>query len=289
MRGITNEPGRTMRFSPLILMGLVMVLGCDRDPGSPDRETDREISAGRTMLEAASPVRVDAREQSLLASPLAPDQPPHVEALPAGEGVMGAMSAGSSASASTCTIGFADYIGLLIIPDQAGHTFATNPYYIQGCGTGWVHVKENDVARYGSSWGSGYNHYHLMYEKGGFCVPAGGGYGYHNGATCVKVTSPATEPRYLASHHGSQWIRIYVYRSGVPEMTYDFKSIRVKGTQGIKLYFRKVDGSWWHWNNLGPGTWNVAPYAAGIREILIRASGGSAASYSFDNVVVGVS
>jgi hypothetical protein len=127
-----------------------------------------------------------------------------------------------------------------------------------------------------------------MYEKGPYCIPAGGSYGYSSGGSCVNVPDPATEPRYLASHHGSQWVRIYVYKSGVAEMTFDFKSIKVKGPQGIKLYFRKANGSWLHWNNLGTGTWNVAPYAAGIKEILIRASGNSASSYSFDNIKVGV-
>lgn len=272
------------------LVSLVLTMGCDRDPGSPDLETEDATTDAARMIDAAEPRPVSAEERAVLATPLQPDQPPRLDVLLGANGAgLASSAAAASSSVSTCTVGFADYIGLLIIPQKAGHTFATNPYYIQGCGTGWVHVKENDVARYGSSWGSGYNHYHLMYEKGGFCVPSGGSYGYHNGSTCVNVLDPATEPRYLASHHGTQWIRIYVYRSGVPEMTFDFKSIRVKGTQGIKLYFRKTDGSWWHWNNLGPGTWNVAPYAAGIREILIRASGGSSSSYSFDNVVVGVS
>ncbi|MCI0437215.1 MAG: hypothetical protein L0271_26795 [Gemmatimonadetes bacterium] len=234
------------------------------------------------MRDSGAPVPVSAAEQLLLAAPRVDDVPPRIEGLTSASTL-------AQTSASTCTIAFDDYIALLIIPQQAGHTFATSPWYIEGCGSGWVHVKENDVARYGSSWGSSYNHYHLMYEKGPYCIPSGGSYGYHNGFSCVKVTTPATEPRYLASHHGSQWVRIYVYKSGVAEMTYDFKSIRVKGSQGIKLYFRKANGSWWHWNNLGPGTWNVAPYAAGIREILIRASGGSASSYSFDNVTVGVS
>jgi hypothetical protein len=217
----------------------------------------------------------------MLATPVEADMPPQVE------GLVGSQ-AFSSASAASCSVGFADYVGLLILPDKARHTFASSPYYIQGCGSGWVHVKENDVARYGSSWGSSYNHYHLMYEKGAYCIAAGGNAGYQLNGNCVVIPDPATEARYLASHYGNQWIRVYVYKSGVSEMTFDFKSIRVKGTQSIKLWFRKADGSWWHWNSLGAGTWNVAPYAAGIREILFSASGNSTGSYSVDDIVVGV-
>jgi hypothetical protein len=61
-------------------------------------------------------------------------------------------------AASTCNIGFNDPSSLLIIPDMAKNTCATFPFYIQGCGNGWVHVTENDRARYGKAWGSnGFN------------------------------------------------------------------------------------------------------------------------------------
>lgn len=267
------------------------------------------LCAQTTSTVAPPPVPVSAAEQAALAAPLRLDTPPMMrpQPMPAFPWLGGLLAANSlpafrglvpttglehgpglQPNASSCTIGFADYIGLLILPDRAGYTFASSPFYIEGCGSGWVHVKENDVARYGASWGSSYNHYHLMYEKGPYCFPSGGNYGYQSGNSCVKVTDPATEPRYLASHHGTQWIRVYVYKSGVAEMTFDFKSIRVKGAQGIKLYFRKADGSWWHWNDLGTGTWNVAPYAAGIREILFRASNNSASSFSVDNIGVAV-
>jgi hypothetical protein len=256
------------------------VWACDSASGPAEATVD-EPMIDATLLNPPAPILVTEVEQAALAAPLQADTAPWI-------GGLVASNSFAQASATTCTIGFADYVGLLILPQKAGHTFASSPYYIQGCGSGWVHVKENDVARYGASWGSGYNHYHLMYEKGPYCIPAGGSYGYSSGGSCVNVPDPATEPRYLASHHGSQWVRIYVYKSGVAEMTFDFKSIKVKGPQGIKLYFRKANGSWLHWNNLGTGTWNVAPYAAGIKEILIRASGNSASSYSFDNIKVGV-
>lgn len=224
----------------------------------------------------------------MLATPLEADTARRID---------GPVALNTRVRANNCTVNFDGYHWLEVLPQSAGNTFATSPFYIEGCGVGyggtqaagpWVHVRENDVARYGANWGSSFNHYHLLYENGVFCIPAGGSYGYMSGGGCVAVPDPATEPRYLAAHHGSQWIRIYVNESGVAERTFDFKKIQVKGAQGIKLYFRKANGNWLHWNNLGTGTWNVAPYAAGIREILISAAGGSTSSYSFDNVDVGV-
>jgi hypothetical protein len=273
------------------------------------------------MLEPQPPVPVTALEQAALAVPLRTDVPPATppvatywipgigkivvanaspwllvpkttSGLPwvGGPALAGLLNPGPAfPSASTCTIDFSDYIALTIIPDKAGYTFASSPFYIEGCGSGWVHIKENDTARYGASWGSSYGHYHLMYEKGPYCVPSGGNFGYQpSGGGCVKVSDPATEPRYLSTHHGDQWIRIYVYKSGVPEMTFDFKSLKVKGTQGIKFYFRQVDGTWLHWNNITPGTWNLSAYTTGIREVLIRSSQGSPNSYSLDNITVAV-
>ncbi len=278
-------------------------------------------SQDQVRRDAPAPAPVTAAEQSTLARPLHTETPPAVgdqvstTLWPGGSPNMFPWTTGLSMSRlfpwlsptptmsdlgngsnlvpmANGTIAFADYIGLLILPDQAGYTFASSPYYIQGVGSGWVHVKENDTARYGSAWGSNYAHYHLMYEAGPFCLPAGNNYGYQlnifGQSICVPVQEPATMPRYLASHHGTQWIRIYVYKSGVPEMNFDFRSIRVRGTQGIKLYFRKADGNWLHWNNLGPGTWNTAPYCTGIREVLLRASNDSPNSYSIDDIAVTV-
>lgn len=41
--------------------------------------------------------------------------------------------------------------------------------------------------------------------------------------SCVKITNPAAQPRYLGSHRGDEWIRVYVYKNGVSEMAFDLK------------------------------------------------------------------
>jgi hypothetical protein len=189
------------------------------------------------------------------------------------------------AATSTCNIGFNDSSSLLIIPDNAKFTFATWPFYIQQCGDGWVHVQENDRARYGPAWGSDYKHYHLLYERGEFCITPGGQPGIKSGSSCVQV-DPVREARLVGSHHGDQWIRVYTYNQGRPEMDFSLKEIKVKAGAGIALYFRKSTGEWRVWNRLPPGWWNLSE-AASIKEILIRGADGMG-PYFFDDMLVSV-
>jgi hypothetical protein len=175
---------------------------------------------------------------------------------------------------------------LLIIPDMAKNTYATFPFYIQRCGAGWVHVTENDPARYGKAWGSNYGHYHLAYERGEYCLTSNWQPGIKSGSSCVAVVDPAHEPRFVGSHWGDQWIRVYTYNEGLPEMVFSLKEIKVKSSTGITLYFHRSTGEWMVWNRLPPGWWNLSE-AASITEILIRGADGSL-PYHFDDIVVSV-
>jgi hypothetical protein len=283
MHGIqSNQPkARTLGRLITATFMLVGLSACDSVSDPPDQprdEVSRDESAA--LLSPGSPVPATAVEMAMLANAAGAEEPPEIPQHTA--------QSSASTAATSCNIAFADYIGLLILPQQAGYTFATSPFYIQGCGSGWVHVKENDPARYGASWGSSYGHYHLLYEKGVLCFPNGGTYGVKVGNVCVNVPNPATEPRYLGSHTGHGWLRIYVYKSGVAEMTFDLKSIRVRPNQAIQLWFRKANGAWYHWNSLGVGTWNLAQYSGGIREVLIRGAGASPGPYFIDDIGVAV-
>ena len=282
MHGIQLQERSKRAFR--LLLGSALLAGtaaCDSvsEPAEQTRE-ELEEQPVAVLLNPGSPRLASAEEVAMLATVRAEEPPP---AIPSAT-----VQSSASTAAASCTIGFADYIGLLILPQQASHTFASAPFYIQGCGSGWVHVKENEPARYGAAWGSSYGHYHLMYEKGPYCIAAGGSAGYSSGGSCIKIADPAKEPRYLGSHTGTEWIRIYVYKSGVSEMTFDLKSIKVLPSQAIKLYFRTAGGAWYHWNSLGVGTWNLAPYAGSIREVLIRGAGASPAPYFFDSIGVAV-
>jgi len=239
----------------------------------------RAFLATRTDRERRSPEGhesvSEAQLKSLERSPAAPLDPRMLEfgsALP-------------KSAAFTCNIGLNDSSSLLIIPDQAKFTFASFPFYIQQCGDGWVHVKENDRGRYGQAWGSDYGHYHLVYERGEFCLTPGGQSGIMSGSSCVAV-NPLHEPRFVGSHQGDQWIRAYTYSRGLPEMLFSLKEIKVKAGAGIRLYFRRSTGEWRVWNRLPPGWWNLSE-AANIKEILIRGADGGT-PYFFDDMLVSV-
>jgi hypothetical protein len=282
LRMMRTKQDRARRAFGSAVVSLILAgtAACDSvsDPAEQTRE-ERDERPVAVQLNPGQPQLASAAEVAMLRTIGVADTPPDVPA--------GTLQSASSAAAASCSIAFADYIGLLILPDQAEHTFASAPFYIQGCGSGWVHVKENDPARYGAAWGSSYGHYHLMYERGTYCITGGGDAGVRIGGVCVKVT-PENEPRYLGTHTGTQWLRIYVYKSGVAEMTFDLKSIRVLPSQAIKLYFRTTGGAWYHWSSLGVGTWNLAPYAGSIREVLIRGAGTSPSPYFIDNIGVAV-
>ena len=196
----------------------------------------------------------------------------------------------SSSNARTSAYGVTDYVdfndelALQIIPDQAAYTFASAPFYIQGVGNAWIHVKENNGPGYGSSFTSNYGHYHLSYEKGPICFKSNGEVGTGSPNNCVAV-DPVKEPRSVDTHDGSQWIKIYAYDSTRPERVFDLLSIKV--TNGpLQLWFKKKSGGWWHWSSLGEGTWNLSAYSTEITQVLIAGTGRS--SIGFDNVKVKV-
>ena len=196
----------------------------------------------------------------------------------------------SSFNARTSAYGVTDYVdfddesALRIIPDQAAYTFAGAPFYIQGVGNAWIHVKENNGPGYSSSFTSNYGHYHLSYEKGPICFKSNGEVGTGSPNNCVAV-DPVKEPRSVDTHDGSQWIKIYAYDSTRPERVFDLLSIKV--TNGpLQLWFKKKSGGWWHWSSLGEGTWNLSAYSTEITQVLIAGTGRS--SIGFDNVKVKV-
>jgi len=181
---------------------------------------------------------------------------------------------------STCNIGFNDPLSLQIIPDAAKFTFATLPFYIQNCGPGrWVNVMEDVRSQYG--------HYHLLYERGQFCITSSGQPGIMSGGSCVAIVDPVHEPRFVGSHAGDQWIRVYAYNDLRADIVFNLKEIKVTGNTGITLYFHRSTGEWRVWNRLPPGWWNLSE-AASITEILIRGADGDLAAYFFDDIVVSV-
>jgi hypothetical protein len=157
------------------------------------------------------------------------------------------------------------------LPDNAKFTFAFPPFYIEGCGSGWFHFLENS-ARYQESFQSHYGHYHLGWD--GFCVilPSGKpGKKMSEGDPCVEV-DPVNQDRYVNPHENDTWLRGYVYKLGVPEISFDLLEIRVS-TVPVTLWVRKTAGNWLYYQ-IPVGYW-IIDQADDIREILISGQGGS--------------
>jgi hypothetical protein len=56
---------------------------------------------------------------------------------------------------------------------------------------------------------------------------------------------------------------------------FDVATIRIGGTEPLQFWFQKTDGSWWFWSNLGPGYWDLSPYAFDIMQVWIVGAGKS--------------
>jgi hypothetical protein len=177
-------------------------------------------------------------------------------------------------------VDFDDQMALQIVPEQAKHTFATWPFYIQQVGNGWIHVKENDGAGYNANFRSQIGHYHLSYQNFVPCV-TNGTFGKPSGNNCLAI-NPVLEPRTLDTHVGNQWIKIYAYDYNNSQRVFDLLGLKV--TNGpIQLWFKK-QGVWYHWSSLGTNTWNTSAYSTGITEVLIAGTGTT--SIGIDNVKV---
>lgn len=289
-----STPGAAGRRAPSHLASILalsigaLLAGC-----TPDSlpEGSSEATPGDRSLSniPAFPLGEDAVESRMAATAEpALRIPPQTSALDLAVPDLGARAPVVAKQASgDCVVGFHNQTALLILPDQAKFTFASNPWYIEPCGLGWVRVMENPSSRYGEAWGSDYGHYHLGYQRGAFCITGGGQPGIMSGSSCVAIADPTLENRVLGSHSPDHWIRLYVYEQGPRDMTFSIKGIRVKEGADIQLWFRQVDGDWRVWRRLGPNKWGL-PGASGIREVLISGAAGATAPFFIDDIVVSV-
>ncbi len=170
---------------------------------------------------------------------------------------------------NTCDIRFMDEVALLILPDHAANTFALSPFYIEGCGKGWLHLIENSN-RYQDFYRSNYQHYHLGWN--GFCYNFGTGKpGVQTGGSCIEI-DPKKQDRFVNPHTNKEWLRAYVYKSGDPELPFDLLRMRVRN-RGIRMWVRKSAGNWLHYV-ISVGYWTITQ-ADDIREILISGQPGA--------------
>jgi hypothetical protein len=196
-------------------------------------------------------------------------------------GVVGALT---PAQAAQVNIAFSDPAALRLQPD-ADSTFIVWPGYIQN-------ISNSSFAYVWMSKGPGTNfiphtdrsaHYHIAWDD--ICLNTQAGKnGVQIGATCVTPV-PANTNRYHTAMFGNDWLATYAQASGRGRINFDLLQIRVRGTVPISLWFKDANDSWWFWDSLPPGFWNLG--AMNIKEFHIAATSRDPNDkYSVDDILV---
>jgi len=136
-------------------------------------------------------------------------------------------------------------------------------------------------------------HFHLLFEDPGltcFVDPgdgAGAGFGRPSGSDCL-VVNWGSEPRYLGSHVRDHWIRIWMEdRVNHQPRVFDLPEIYVGGSQAIQLWFKRTDGSWWCWHELGPRTrWKLKQWANDLVEVRVSGAASAGGPYTLRGFTV---
>lgn len=137
-----------------------------------------------------------------------------------------------------------------------------------------------------------YGHFHLSFEDPTLSDPAalcfadpgdggGSGFGRKSGSECVPANWGA-EPRILQSHVQDHWVKVWLEDrvTHVPKV-FDMSEIYVGGDVPIQLWFKRTDGTWHCWKELGPGTrWKLKQWAHDLVEVRIRGASGGAGPYT---------
>jgi hypothetical protein len=171
--------------------------------------------------------------------------------------------------------------------DTCSNVPAGNPCwtYRHRCWLDYVNVE--DFSHYG--------HYHLSFTDPnvnpalcGFGDPGDGyGAGFKKlvNNRCV-IPDWTTEPRVLNSHDGAQWIGIRLTPQGsiTENVVFDMPRIRIGGTTPVQLWFHStLDNLWYFWSSLGPGNWDISPWAHDIDIVEISGASGQTNSFEIDD------
>lgn len=131
-----------------------------------------------------------------------------------------------------------------------------------------------------------WGHFHLSFETGGICLifdpgdALGPAFGRRIDGRCTSIPW-VFEQRVLHSHLSDHWIKIWVGNAASHTPRYfDMESVWVLPDQSIQLWFRKHDGTWWFWPELGAGTiWNTRDWIRDVSEVRISGARSGAAPY----------
>lgn len=163
--------------------------------------------------------------------------------------------------------------------DTSAHQACWN--YRHRCAQNYINVEDMN-----------YGHFHLSFENAALTDPAtmcfadpgdgyGSGFGKKSGSNCLPVNWGA-EPRYLQSHWQDHWIKVWMEdRVSHQPRVFDMSEIYVGGTEPIQFWFKRADGTWYCWRELGPRKrWRIKQWAHDMVEVRIRGVSDGAGPYT---------
>jgi len=156
-------------------------------------------------------------------------------------------------------------------PNICSNSFVVWPGYIQNVGGDWGYVFMSNGPwtsvlgpNAGTSPSEGSRHFHIM-----------------------GLMDPKLEPTPHATFmFGTDWMYVYMQRSGVGRINFDLTQINILGTVPVRIWYKDANGYGWQWSSLPPGRWNL-PGATNIQEVDISsASGRSTDQPEIDDIQV---
>ena len=164
-------------------------------------------------------------------------------------------------SGQPCMVSFDQPV--LLAPHAAAddpQALYASPIWAQRCGVGTIEVEPLF-----------HGHFHLNFEDTTIdCWDAdAGGFGRGEPDDCTALAQPANEPRYIATHLGSEVIRIR-RRAGGANLPFTLHTVAVVGDTPVKVRYRVGNGPWFQWNSLAGNTiWDFSAHVIGATEVQI--------------------
>lgn len=169
----------------------------------------------------------------------------------------------SKTAGTTGYLNFQDKTSCQWNPNICSNTFVVWPGYIQQVGGDWGYVFMSNGPwtgalgpDAGTSPSEGSRHFHIM----GFLFPA---------------SEPNPHATFMA---GTDWVYVYMQRSGVGRINFDLTQINILGTVPVRIWFKDAAGHGLQWSSLSPGRWNL-PGATNIQEVQISSASGRATDH----------
>ncbi len=195
-----------------------------------------------------------------------------------------------------CWLRFDDSEALGNVVNQARTTFAVwsqsgatscSSSSSSGC---WIYKQNCGLlgnVRYEEYPFGAYNHFHLSFENLDCLDFSTGSFGREQAdGTCSSAgIDHREENRYANGHVNSHVQRLWVEDGGDAAL-FSVDRVRVRGedSQPARILFKKQDGSWWAWNSLSPGYYDIGEWVNDVVEMRFRGAEGGLSVTGIDDL-----